>query len=279
MIGADTLPVLPTDPGDRNRTSPFAFTGNRFEFRAPGSLQTIAGPMVTINTIMAEALDYIATGIEKLVANGSLFNVAVQKVLEEIITVHGAVVYNGDGYTDDWQVEAAARGLPNLHTTVDAVPELISDAAMELFDRYGVFSHREMHSRYEIALEQYVKSIAVEARSTLEMGNTQILPAAMRYQTELATNIASLKAVGAEVDTSTLDEVSASIKALRSGIASLRSAIGHDSQTTLMAEAEHSRDELLPAMALLRAAADELEDLVADDLWPLATYQEMLFVL
>jgi glutamine synthetase len=279
MIGVDTLPVLPTDPGDRNRTSPFAFTGNRFEFRAPGSLQSIAGPMVTINTILAEALDYIATGIEKLVANGSLFNVAVQKVLEEIITVHGAVVYNGDGYTDDWQVEAAARGLPNLHTTVDAVPELISDAAMELFDRYGVFSHREMHSRYEIALEQYVKSIAVEARSTLEMGNTQILPAAMRYQTELATNIASLKAVGADVDTSTLDEVSASIKALRSGISSLRSAIGHDSQTTLMAEAEHSRDELLPAMALVRAAADELEDLVADDLWPLATYQEMLFVL
>jgi glutamine synthetase len=279
MIGVDTLPVLPTDPGDRNRTSPFAFTGNRFEFRAPGSLQTIAGPMVTINTILAEALDYIATEIESHVAGGAPFNVAVQKVLEEIITVHGAVVYNGDGYTEEWQVEAASRGLPNLRTTVDAVPELISDEAMELFDRYGVFSHREMHSRYEIALEQYVLSIAVEARSTLEMGNTVILPAALRYQTELATNIGSLKNIGVDVDMMTLDEVSASITALRSGILTLRSAIANDDQPTLLAKAEHARDDLLPAMAEVRAAADELESLVADDLWPLATYQEMLFVL
>jgi glutamine synthetase len=279
MIGVDTLPVLPTDPGDRNRTSPFAFTGNRFEFRAPGSLQTIAGPMVTINTILAEALDYIATEIESHVAGGAPFNVAVQKVLEEIITVHGAVVYNGDGYTEEWQVEAASRGLPNLRTTVDAVPELISDEAMELFDRYGVFSHREMHSRYEIALEQYVLSIAVEARSTLEMGNTVILPAALRYQTELATNIGSLKNIGVDVDMMTLDEVSASLTALRSGILTLRSAIANDDQSTLLAKAEHARDDLLPAMAEVRAAADELESLVADDLWPLATYQEMLFVL
>jgi glutamine synthetase len=279
MIGVDTLPVLPTDPGDRNRTSPFAFTGNRFEFRAPGSLQSIAGPMVTINTILAEALDYIATEIEGHVAGGAAFNVAVQKVLEEIITVHGAVVYNGDGYTDEWQVEAASRGLPNLRTTVDAVPELISDEAMELFDRYGVFSHREMHSRYEIALEQYVLSIAVEARSTLEMGNTVILPAALRYQTELATNIASLKSIGVDIDMMTLDEVSGAISGLRSGILTLRSAIGDDGQSTLMAKAEHARDGLLPAMAEVRAAADELESLVADDLWPLATYQEMLFVL
>src|SRR6202043_961769 len=117
-IGVDTLPVLPTAPGDRNRTSPFAFTGNRFEFRAPGSLQSIAAPMVTINTILAEALDYISTEIESLMGDGKEVNVAGQKVLEEIITVHGDVVYNGDGYTDDWQVEAAARGLPNLRTTL-----------------------------------------------------------------------------------------------------------------------------------------------------------------
>ena len=192
MIGVDTLPVLPTDPGDRNRTSPFAFTGNRFEFRAPGSLQSIAGPMVTINTILAEALDYIATEIETLIADGAEFNAAVQKVLEEIITDHGSVVFNGDGYSDDWQIEAAARGLPNLRTTLDALPELITEEAMELFSHYGVFSHREMHSRYEIALEQYALSIGVEARLTLEMANTVILPAALRYQTELATNVASL---------------------------------------------------------------------------------------
>src|ERR1700730_1060700 len=135
-IGVDTLPVLPTDPGERTRTSPFAFTCNRFECRAPGSLQSIAGPMVTINTILAEALDHLATEIESLLEDGTEFNVAVQKVLEEVITVHGAVVYNGDGYTDDWQIEAAARGLPNLRTTLDALPELITDEAMELFSHY-----------------------------------------------------------------------------------------------------------------------------------------------
>jgi len=212
-IGVDTLPVLPTDPGDRNRTSPFAFTGNRFEFRAPGSLQSIAGPMVTINTILAEALDYIATDIEASMADGAEFNAAVQKILVEIITVHGKVVFNGDGYSEAWQTEAAARDLPNHRTTLDALPELITDEALELFSHYGVFNHREMHSRYEIALEQYAPSIDVEARLTSEIATTVILPAAICYQTELATNAASLEA------------------------------------------------------------------LVADNLWPMATYQEMLFIL
>src|SRR6202522_603397 len=222
QIGVDTLPVLPTDPGDRNRTSPFAFTGNRFEFRAPGSLQSIAGPMVTINTILAEALDYIATELEGLTAEGTEFNAAVQKVLEEIITVHGKVVFNGDGYTEAWPAEAEKRGLLNLRTTPDALPELVTEDALELFSHYGVFSHHEMHSRYEIALEQYILSVGVEARLTLEIANTLILPAALRYQTELAANLASLKAIGAELDTTTLDEVSTAIKALRAGIATLR---------------------------------------------------------
>jgi glutamine synthetase len=278
MIGVDTLPVLPTDPGDRNRTSPFAFTGNRFEFRAPGSLQSIAGPMVTINTILAEALDYIATEIESLLSGGVEFNVAVQKVLEEIITAHGDVVYNGDGYTDEWQVEAAARGLPNLRTTLDALPELITEEAMELFSHYGVFSHREMHSRYDIALEQYILSIGVEARLTLEMANTVILPAALRYQTELAANVASLKDLDIEADRSTLDEVSDSIKELRAGIAALRLELGQHG-ASVQEEAEHAGKRLLSAMSLIRAASDNLETLVADDLWPLATYQEMLFIL
>jgi len=278
-IGVDTLPVLPTDPGDRNRTSPFAFTGNRFEFRAPGSLQSIAGPMVTINTILAEALDYIATELETLTAAGTEFNVAVQKVLEEIITVHGAVVFNGNGYSEEWQVEAAARGLPNLRTTLDALPELITEQAMELFSHYGVFSHREMHSRYDIALEQYILSIGVEARLTLEMANTVILPAALRYQTELATNVASLRAIGLEADTTTLEEVSTNIAALRAGISTLRAELAHGEAGTVVEEAEHAGHGLLPAMTEVRSAADILETLVADDLWPLATYQEMLFIL
>jgi len=278
-IGVDTLPVLPTDPGDRNRTSPFAFTGNRFEFRAPGSLQSIAGPMVTINTIMAEALDFIATELEALVAAGTEFNDAVQKVLEGIITAHGSVVFNGDGYSDAWPVEAEARGLLNLRTTVDALPQLVTEGAIELFSHYGVFSPHESHSRYEIGLEQYILSVGVEARLTLEIANTAVLPAALRYQTELAGNLASLKAIGAELDTTTLDEVSAAIKALREGIVTLRAAIGHDHEGSIEAQAAHIRDNDLPAMNAVRAAADELETLVADDLWPLATYQEMLFIL
>ena len=278
-IGVDTLPVLPTDPGDRNRTSPFAFTGNRFEFRAPGSLQSIAGPMVMINTILAEALDFIATELEGLTAEGTEFNSAVQKVLEDIMAAHGTVVFNGDGYTDAWPVEAENRGLLNLRTTVDALPQLVTDDALELFSKYGVFNHHEMHSRYEIGLEQYILSVGVEARLTLEMANTVILPAAVRYQTELATNLASLKAIDAELDTTTLDEVSAAIKALRAGIATLRARIAHDHEGSAEEQAKHIRDEDLPAMDAVRTAADELETLVADDLWPLATYQEMLFIL
>jgi glutamine synthetase len=279
QIGADTLPVLPTDPGDRNRTSPFAFTGNRFEFRAPGALQSIAGPMVTINTILAEALDYVATGLESQLGSGAEFNAAVQTILQEIITTHGNVVFNGDGYTDAWQVEAAARGLPNLRTTLEALPELVSEEALDLFSRYGVFSHREMHSRYEIALEQYILSVEVEARLTLEMANTLILPAATRYQTELAGNLASLQAIGVTGDTTTFDEVSASLGALRSGITALRREMGSDPASKAEDEAKHAQEGLLPAMALVRSASDQLEGLVADDLWPLATYQEMLYIL
>ncbi|OZC95499.1 glutamine synthetase type III [Rhodococcus sp. 06-235-1A] len=280
MIGADTLPVLPTDPGDRNRTSPFAFTGNRFEFRAPGSMQTVNGPMVTINTIMAEALDYMATNLEAAVADGTEFDTAVQNLLTEIITEHGAVVFNGDGYSDNWQIEAEARGLPNLRTTLDALPELISDSAMELFEKYKVFNHREMHSRYEIGLEQYALTVFVEARLTLEMGQTSVLPAAVRYQTELAQNVSALKGAGVDdVDMTALQAVSAPLSELRAALAMLKAALEADPGGEALAEATHAKDELLPAMAAVRAAADTLEAMVADDLWPLPTYQEMLYIL
>src|SRR6476661_2435079 len=155
IIGVDTLPVLPTDPGDRNRTSPFAFTANRFDFRAPGSGQTINVPMITLNTIMADSLDYMASWLEKAIDEGEDFDVAVQKLLTEIITEHGAVVFNGDGYSDNWQVEAAARGLPNLKTTLDAIPELEKPEAIEVFERYGVFNARELESRAEVRYEMY----------------------------------------------------------------------------------------------------------------------------
>jgi glutamine synthetase len=279
MIGADTLPVLPTDPGDRNRTSPFAFTGNRFEFRAPGSMQTVSVPMVTLNTIVAESLDYIATELETAVAGGTPFDTAVQNLLTAIITDHGTIVFNGDGYSDMWQQEAAARGLPNLRTTLDALPELITDAAIELFEKYQVFNAREMHSRYEVGLEQYALTIGVEARLTLEMGSTMILPAAMRYQTEVAQNVAALAAAGFPADTDALKQVSVPLTDLRAALSSLADALAQHAGESAYDEAKHARDSLLPAMAAVRAAADTLESVVADDLWPLPTYQEMLYVL
>jgi glutamine synthetase len=278
IIGVDTLPVLPTDPGDRNRTSPFAFTGNRFEFRAPGSLQSVAGPMVTINTIMAEALDYCATELEKAVADGTDFDKAVQTLLTNIITEHGAVVFNGDGYSDNWQVEAASRGLPNLKTTLDALPELIKPDAIALFEKYSVFNDREMHSRYEIGLEQYALTVGVEARLTLELGTTVILPAALRYQTELASNVATLKAAGIEPSTVLLEDLSATVADLVSALVDLKKGVEDHSATEAMDEAAHMQS-LLPAMDAVRAAADSLESVVADDLWPLPTYQEMLYIL
>jgi len=278
-IGADSLPVLPADPGDRNRTSPFAFTGNRFEFRAPGSSQSISGPMVAINTIMAGSLDFIATELESAVAAGTDFNVAVQKVLESIITNHGNVVFNGDGYSDDWQVEAASRGLLNLRTTVDALPQFDTPEAKDLFEKYGVLSNRELASRMEVYLEQYALSVQVEAKQTLEMAKTLILPAAMRYQGELAVGAAALKKLGTDYDTSLLDSVSASIADLTTGVAALADALGHHGGDSTYDEAKYACDTLIPAMGTVRTAADALEHLVADDLWPLPTYQEMLFIL
>lgn len=279
IVGVDTLPDLSRDPGDRNRTSPFAFTGNRFEFRAPGSMQTVAAPMVVINTIMAEALDHCASYLEKAVAEGTEFDVAVQSLLADIVADHGAVIFNGNGYSEEWQVEAEQRGLKNLRTTVDALPELISPEAVDLFAAYGVFSESEAHSRYEIGLEQYVLSLVVEANLTLEMGTTAVLPAAVRYQTELATNVTALAAAGIEPDRSSLETVSERVAGLRAGLAALAEAIAglHDHEG--LAEATFARDAVLPAMAQVREAADALEGIVADDLWPLPTYQEMLYIL
>ena len=278
-IGVDTLPTLPTDPGDRNRTSPFAFTGNRFEFRAPGSGQTVAVPMIILNTIMADSFDYMATALEKAVGEGEDFDVAVQKLLTEIITEHGAVVFNGDGYSDNWQTEAAARGLPNLKTTLDAIPELIKPEAVEVFEKYGVFSERELHSRYEVRLEQYALTIGVEAKLALELGTTVILPAAVRYQTELAQNVATLKAAGVDADTTMLEAVSAPIAELTAALGTLKAALSEGAGESALDEATHAQNALLPAMDAVRAAADKLETVVADDLWPLPTYQEMLYIL
>ena len=279
IIGVDTLPHLPTDPGDRNRTSPFAFTGNRFEFRAPGSGQTVAVPMTILNTIMADSFDYIATILEKAVDDGEDFDMSVQKLLTDIITEHGAVVFNGDGYSENWQIEAAERGLPNFKTTLDALPSLITAESVQLFEKYSVFNERELHSRYEVRLEQYALTIGVEAKLMLEIGSTVVLPAAVRYQTELAQNVAALKKAGVAPGTALLEAVSEPIAELTTALADLKGALTDHSAGSAHDEALHARDALLPAMDAVRAAADALEGVVADDLWPLPTYQEMLYIL
>jgi glutamine synthetase len=278
-IGVDTLPPLPKDAGDRNRTSPFAFTGNRFEFRAVGSGQSIAGPMVAINTILAESLDFIAGELEKAGAKDpKQLNDAVQAVLEGILKQHGAVIFNGDGYSEAWHEEARKRGLPNLRTSVDALPVLGSKEVTSLFEKYGVLSPRELHSRMEVYVEQYCLTVGLEARTAIEMAKTIIFPAAIRYQGELAATCANLKAVGYTFDTDTLDKVTALVKELQTGIAVLEKALAHENGASRIGHAKHFCDEVLPAMASLRKTADELESMVADDLWPLATYQEMLFI-
>ncbi|HUA33534.1 MAG TPA: glutamine synthetase III [Candidatus Binataceae bacterium] len=279
-IGVDSLPTLPKDAGDRNRTSPFAFTGNRFEFRAVGSGQSIAGSLVAMNTIVAESLDYIATKLEKATASDpSQLNVAIQKMLEEILAEHGSVVFNGDGYTESWHKEAEKRGLPNLRSCVEALPMLGTKEAVELFSKYGVLTERELLSREEVYLEQYCLSVSLEARTMIEMAKTIIFPAAIRYQGELATTCASLKAVGYVFDTDTLDKMTALVKELQDGIVKLEASLAeHGGGKTKLDHARHLNQAVLPAMAAVRKTSDTLEGIVADDLWPLATYQEMLFI-
>ena len=278
-VGVDVLPALPKDAGDRNRTSPFAFTGNRFEFRAVGSNQSIAGPLVAMNTIIAESLDFCATRLEEATGgNPDLLHSELQKLLTEIINEHGAIVFNGDGYSEAWHIEAERRGLLNLKTTVDALPMLQAKDVKELFATYNVLSERELESRLEIYLEQYCLTIGVEANLTLEMATTSILPAAVRYQNELASACINLKALDYEFDTDTLDQTRTLVMSLQDSIAQLKAALAESASDDLLAEARHCCDVVLPAMNKLRGFADELEGVVADDLWPLPTYQEMLFI-
>jgi glutamine synthetase len=277
-IGVDTLPPLPMDPGDRNRTSPFAFTGNRFEFRAVGSSHSIAGAQVALNTMMAESLDYVATELEKLGrVNKTQFNEGVQKLLQKMIKEHGAIVFNGDGYSDAWHKEAAKRGLPNLKTTPEALPVLTSKEVVALFTKYGVLSEAELKARQEIYLEQYVKTILTEANLVIRMARTVIFPAAMRYQGQLAETCASLKVIGHDFKMATLEEVTTQLRTMQTEVDKLEKLIAHEGGDTL-AHAKYMCEKVLPAMLAVRGCADTLESVVADDLWPLPSYQEMLFI-
>jgi glutamine synthetase len=277
-IGVDTLPPLPMDPGDRNRTSPFAFTGNRFEFRAVGSAQSIAGSLVALNTMMSESLDYIATELENATKGDSKkLNAAVQTVLQKIVKDHGAIVFNGDGYSDDWHKEAAKRGLPNLKTTPEALPVLTTKPVIDLFTKYGVLSEAELRSREEIYLEMYAKTVKTEAALMVRMGSTIIFPAAMRYQSELAGACANLKAIGQDFKMSALGDLTSKLRSLQASVAKLEKLLAVEVKGA-HAEAKHLCDKVLPAMNEVRSFADALESVVADDLWSLPSYQEMLFI-
>ena len=279
-IGVDTLPPLPKDAGDRNRTSPFAFTGNRFEFRAVGANQSIAGPLVAMNTIVAESLDYCASYLEKATGGKpAKLNAAIQKLLSEIVNKHSRVIFNGDGYSEEWHAEAEERGLLNLKTSADALPVLKTREVKQLFKKYGVLSSRELESRLETYLEQYCLSVSVEAKLMIEIGRTMIFPAAVRYQGQLASTCVDLKAMGYEFDTDTLDKVTAFVKGLQDSLTTLEETLaGAHSAKNAEAEARYYCDKVLPAMGEVREYADGLETSVADDMWPLPTYQEMLFI-
>ncbi len=278
-VGVDVLPPLPKHAGDRNRTSPFAFTGNKFEFRAVGSSQSIAGPLVVLNTIMAESLDYIATKLEKLMGGDkSKLNDSVQKILSEIANEHSAVVFNGNGYSEEWHKEAEKRGLPNLRNTVTALPALLKKEYIDLFEKYKVLSEREVRSRYDIYAERYIKDINTEAQCALSIAKTQLLPAAYRYQGELAKIAADLKTCGKNPHLGTLETLTGMVAKFEEAINALDHAANHKGAHDLTAEAKHFNDTVKPAMLAVREIADTLETIVADDIWPLPKYQEMLFI-
>ena len=279
-IGAAVLPKLPRDAGDRNRTSPFAFTGNKFEFRAVGSSQSIAGPNTVLNTIVAESLDFVATKLEAAVKAGKDFNKACLEVVAGIIKDHKRVIFNGNNYSEEWHKEAEKRGLPNFKNTVDALPYFNTKECIELFGKYKVLSEGEVHARYEIFLEAYVKTINIESQLTSLIGKSQILPAAIRYQGEIAASINATKMAGVTVgeQEAMLKDLAATIGELEKKIAALVKVSEHHAEGDTLSHAKYSRDAIIPAMNAVRVLGDKLETIVADDLWPLPTYREMLFI-
>lgn len=275
-IGVDHLPALPLDNTDRNRTSPFAFTGNKFEFRMVPSSASIAGPNTILNTAVAEALDEVASRLEK----ASDVNKEAAAIVKEFINKHGRVVFNGNGYSEEWVKEAKKRGLPNITNMVDAIAAMANDSAIKLFGKYKVLSESELHSRYEVYLEQYVKYINIEAQTSIQMVRKQYLPAIMKYAGELASAIRELKAAAANstVQKEKLTQISALLVSANKKLAALEAAtekansIGHAKP-----KAEAFRDKVKPAMNSLRADIDALEWLVPENEWPVPSYVDMLF--
>jgi glutamine synthetase len=278
-IGVTTLPDLPKDATDRNRTSPFAFTGNKFEFRMVGSSDSIASPNTTMNTIVADTLSQYADILEK----SKDINASVQTIVKDMIKAHKKVIFNGDNYAPDWPAEAEKRGLPNIKNMVDIAPYMIKEKTIELFGRHGVLSDKELHSRYEVMLERYAKTINIEALTMLKIAKRQILPASIEYTSVLAGTINGIKETGMAVDMgvmkSMLADICATLTSFKENITKLEKAVAYagEAEEDALEAATRYRDDVFTAMGELRADGDKLETLVDAKLWPLPTYGEMLF--
>jgi glutamine synthetase len=268
-MGTPVLPPLPMHGGDRNRTSPFAFTGNKFEFRALGSSQSLALPNTVLNTITAQAIDELAAALEARLSSGAELEAAVREVLQASYANNKRIIFEGDNYSDEWHAEAASRGLVNDRTTPDALPHLIADDTVEAFNAYDVLSERELHSRYDVMVEQYVIRANIEAETAAVIARTMILPAAVRH-------LETLRAAGVEA---LVSELSPLVDQLVAKIGSLEAANArHEGEEGSLEHAKYMRDTVVPAMAEVREVADQLEGIVPDDLWPLPKYAEILFI-
>ena len=278
-IGVTTLPPLPKDTTDRNRTSPFAFTGNKFEFRMVASSASIARPNYTLNTIVAETLSQIAERLE----NAGDFNAEVQILLKEIVAKHSRVIFNGNNYTDEWVAEAGKRGLPNIKSTIEASKALIAEKNVSVFEKHSVLTKAELESRYEIMLENYVKVVNIEALTMIEMAKRDILPSIIAFATDLADSINSIKATGVDADISVqselLTEVSSLAADFKKKIFSLETTMAKASKMheDSYKQAYFFRYDIFMKMGELRAAGDALEVVAGSDYWPMPTYGDLLF--
>jgi len=278
-LGLSQILKFERDPGDRNRTSPFAFTGNRFEFRAVGSSQSVSGPLVAMNTMLADSLEWIAETLAAEIAKGSDRATAVVAVLKQIMDLHGNVVFGGDGYSTEWHKMAVEeRGLKNLPTTADALPYLREDFIKDLFSSTGVLSNVELESRFEVYAEQYVLSIEVEAKLVIEMAKTMIYPAATQYLASLAMTSLSMTGLGVEMDSSIASSIATETNAMIAKVTELEVAVEKYDFASIEAHMSYCANDIRCLMDEIRSHVDALEGEVADDLWPLPKYREMLFI-
>ncbi|MCR9104270.1 MAG: glutamine synthetase III [Gammaproteobacteria bacterium] len=278
-LGLTQILNFKRDPGDRNRTSPFAFTGNRFEFRAVGSSQSVSGPLVAMNTMLADSLNWIAGKLEPELAKGSSQADAVVAVLQELMNEHGNVVFGGDGYSEEWhRIAVEERGLKNIPTTADALPALREPSVIEMFKNTGVLSPVELESRFEVYAEQYVLSIEVEAKLVIDMATTMIYPAAIQYLGSLSATSGGLASLGVALDNTVANAVAEHANAMMASVGKLEQALHKEDFDSTEEHMQFCAGTIRGLMDEVRASADTLETLVADELWPLPKYREMLFI-